>query len=237
LTLGAGAYPANSVLINIAPGATLNPGGALTLAGGQTLEGGGSIAGSLTSGAGSAVTPGYTNATGTLTVSGAISLAGATTMKLDGAANDELVSTSSLLSYGGSLVVTNISGNALVAGQMFTLFQAASFANSFTNITLPALGANLFWQNDLSTKGSITVGTTLTPDINSVLQSGGNLIFSGANGPANGIYYVLTSTNLALPLADWTRLSTNTFSASGGFSVTNPIAPGAPAGFFILEIP
>jgi hypothetical protein len=92
LTLGSGASISNSVRINIAPGATLNPGLTFTLPGGQTLEGGGAITGNLTGSAGSFVTPGYSNATGTLTASGAISLAGSTTMKLNGAANDQLAS-------------------------------------------------------------------------------------------------------------------------------------------------
>ena len=74
------------------------------------------------------------------------------------------------------------------------------------------------------------------PGINSFLQSGGNLVFSGTNGPASGAYYVLTSTNLSLPLSNWTVLSTNSFDASGNFSVTNPILGGGPPGFFILEL-
>jgi autotransporter-associated beta strand protein len=239
LALSSPAYISDSVSIDIAAGATLNAGGTLILPSGQTLEGGGSVAGNLTSSAGSTVTPGSNSATGTLTVSGALVLQGATYMKLNGAANDELVASSSILSYGGSLIVTNLPGNTLAAGDTFTLFNAASYANSFASITLPALGAGLVWQTNLSVNGTISVvsATSPTPVINSFLQSGGNLIFSGTNGSAGGTYYVLTSTNLTVPLASWTRLSTNTFGAAGTFSVTNPIVPGVPASFFILEIP
>jgi autotransporter-associated beta strand protein len=238
LAFGTGGSVTNSILINIAPGATLAPSVTLTLPSGQTLEGGGAIAGNLTSSAGSIVTPGYTNATGTLTVSGAVSLAGSTFIKLNGAANDELAASSNM-SYGGSLIVTNLPGNTLVAGDTFTLFQAASYSNSFASIILPALSAGLVWQTNLSTSGSISVVTPAPaiPDINSISKSGGNLIFSGTNGPLNGTYYVLTSTNLALPLTSWTRLSTNTFSATGTFSVTNPIVTGGPPSFFVVEVP
>jgi hypothetical protein len=184
------------------------------------------------------VTPGYPNITGTLSVSGAISLAGNTVMKLNGAANDALAASSNI-TYGGSLLVTNLPGNTLAAGDTFTLFPAASYAGAFVSITLPPLGSGLLWQTNLSTTGSISVVTPSAPipDINSVLKSGTNLVFSGTNGPANGTYYVLTSTNLTAPLIQWTILSTNTFSATGSFSVTNPIVAGGTPSFFVLEIP
>jgi hypothetical protein len=47
---------------------------------------------------------------------------------------------------------------------------------------------------------------------------------------------VLASTNLGLPLANWTVLSTNAFDAGGNFSFTNPLNPNAAAQeFYILE--
>ncbi len=44
-----------------------------------------------------------------------------------------------------------------------------------------------------------------------------------AHGTNNGPYYVLSSTNVALPLSNWTRLQTNSFDANGNFSFTNTI--------------
>src|SRR5262249_19324182 len=47
------------------------------------------------------------------------------------------------------------------------------------------------------------------PTIGSISLSGGsNLIISGSGGPTNGSYYVLTSTNVALPASNWTRIGT-----------------------------
>jgi len=204
---------------------------------GQTLLGGGSVTNGLTSSAGSTVAPGSTNTTGTLTVSGAVTLGGATYMKLSGATNDQVNSLTNIV-YGGTLIVTNI-GSALSAGSNFALFHGTSYSGSFTSITLPTLGSSLFWQTNLSVNGTISVvgPSSPIPNINSVSQSGSNLIFSGTNGPASGTYYVLTSTNLALPVSSWTRLSTNSFSASGTFSVTNPIVTSGPPGFFVVEVP
>jgi hypothetical protein len=43
---------------------------------------------------------------------------------------------------------------------------------------------------------------------------------SGTGGVANGVYYILGSTNLET----WTPVSTNSFDASGDFNVTLPVA-------------
>ena len=73
------------------------------------------------------------------------------------------------------------------------------------------------------------------PAINHVTNLGGSLVFSGTNGAPNGTYYVLTSTNLALPVANWTRVSTNAFSSSGTFSVTNAINPAVGQQFYLIS--
>ena len=83
----------------------------------------------------------------------------------------------------------------------------------------------------------LTVLPVTTPTISTVAKEGSNLVFSGTGGVAGGPYHVLTSTNLLLPLTDWTSLSSNVFGSSGEFSVTNPIAPNTPQRYFILQTP
>jgi hypothetical protein len=69
-----------------------------------------------------------------------------------------------------------------------------------------------------------------------MLTADGNLVFSGTNGPAGAQYRILTTTNVALPLAEWTPVWTNVFAADGSYSYTN--TPGAnAAGFFLLVSP
>lgn len=63
----------------------------------------------------------------------------------------------------------------------------------------------------------------------------GNLIFSGSNGIADGTFHVFTSTNLLLPLASWTMISTGSFDATGAFSITNPISTGTPQRFYRIK--
>ena len=64
-----------------------------------------------------------------------------------------------------------------------------------------------------------------------------SLILSGTNGIEGNTYYVLASTNVAAPLADWQPVSTNVFQAGGVFSVTNPVSSAMPARFYRLQLP
>ena len=66
--------------------------------------------------------------------------------------------------------------------------------------------------------------------------SGGNLVLKGSGGAPGGTYYLLTTTNVAGPLANWTRLSINTFSATGIFSNAVPINLSEPQRFYALMI-
>jgi hypothetical protein len=74
------------------------------------------------------------------------------------------------------------------------------------------------------------------PVISSVILSGGNFVFAGSGGVTNGTFYVLTSTNVALPRGQWTLLSTNQFDANGNFAVTNAVDPAAPQTFYLLQL-
>ncbi|MGH3631275.1 MAG: LamG-like jellyroll fold domain-containing protein, partial [Sciscionella sp.] len=74
------------------------------------------------------------------------------------------------------------------------------------------------------------------PRIVAVTVSGGNLIFNGTNGAADWPYYVLTSTNLALPMTNWTIIATQAFNAGGNFSFTNSPDPNTPQSFYQLRL-
>jgi hypothetical protein len=65
--------------------------------------------------------------------------------------------------------------------------------------------------------------------------SGATLVINGTNGTAGLQYSVLTSTNLALPLSQWTSMTTNTF-AGGSFSVTNTVTSTAPQSYYALQL-
>ncbi len=76
------------------------------------------------------------------------------------------------------------------------------------------------------------------PGIASFSLSGTNLVINGSNGLSELTYYVLTSTNLALPLHLWTPVATNFLNASGNFTitVTNAVNLNVPQCFYILQM-
>jgi hypothetical protein len=73
------------------------------------------------------------------------------------------------------------------------------------------------------------------PRITSCALSAGNLLFAGTNGAPGWSYYILSSTNVALPIASWKRLATNQFSANGTFASTNAVN-GAAQQYFLLQL-
>jgi hypothetical protein len=85
-------------------------------------------------------------------------------------------------------------------------------------------------------QGELWVVGTNPPVISGATAAGGYFIFSGTGGTPGWEYVVLSSTNVALPLPQWTRIQTNTFDASGNFSVTNPMDPGVRENFFRLDV-
>jgi hypothetical protein len=218
----------------------------LTLAGGQTLAGIGGINGSLVVSSGATISPAGTNITlgitegsnltGTIAASGNVTLNGATVIKLNGSGTNDVVQAGANMMYGGSLSLVNISGSPLAPGNTFHIFSAAGHSGSFMNITPATPGAGLVWDTSQLNSGILSVATgTTQPFISSAQLSGGNLVLSGSNGVVNGTYCVLTSTNVAAPLASWTVLSTNNFAVNGAFSITNSLDSNVAQCFYLLK--
>jgi hypothetical protein len=244
----------DSAFINILPGSTLeyynSVGKLFTLASSQLLKGGG-LVNNCDAVLNGLVAPGsgQNGSVGTLSFSGytstgGVTLAGTAWMKLNRNSNtnsDQIVSRK-FLTYGGSLIVTNV-GAALQAGDTFTLFKAAGgFNSSFASIVLPPLAGSLFWNtNQLATNGVISVGSTVVPpgvfaNVNYNQVANGIVTFNATNATPNGAYTLLMTTNLTTPLNQWTPVATGNFDANGnlnGLSVTNN-PPGSQA-FFILK--
>jgi fibronectin-binding autotransporter adhesin len=216
----------------------------LTLAAGQTLLGNGTIYGNLTVGPGGTVLAGTNfTAIGLLSVSNNVALQGDTYVKLNAATktNDVIITTntSGAISYGGTLTLTNISATPFAAGESFQIFSATNYSGAFTSIVPVTPGAGLAWNTNTLSSGilSVVVGTApAQPGITSITLSGTQLVISGTNGTAGQQYNVLESTNLLTPVANWTPISTNTFSGSA-FSVTNTVNPHAPQNFYLLRLP
>jgi hypothetical protein len=75
------------------------------------------------------------------------------------------------------------------------------------------------------------------PSIASISISGGNMVLTGSGGSAGGTFYVRASGDIALPLATWTSIATNTFDGSGNFNLSLPYNPALPVQFFAIQVP
>jgi hypothetical protein len=66
--------------------------------------------------------------------------------------------------------------------------------------------------------------------------SGGHIVITGTSPDSGQSYRILTSTNLALPMANWTPAATSTFGGAG-FTNTIPLTPGVPASYYRVVEP
>ncbi|MFM2083003.1 MAG: hypothetical protein RL380_1694 [Verrucomicrobiota bacterium] len=208
------------------------------------LTGNGSLGGAVSLAATATLKPGG-NAIGRFTMSGSLALAAGSTnfMQLDKAngTNDTVVNLGSL-TCGGTLAISNL-GGTLANGDVFHLFRFAGATNIsgvFDEIILPTPPPGIAWNtNAIYTSGQLILGTVASPSpaFNSFTLNGSELVFAGTNGTASGNYYVLTSTNVATPVASWTSIATNVFALDGSFSYTNAVDTNAPQNYFRLQLP
>ena len=210
-------------------------GGPVSVSASATLGGIGTIGGTV--GVSGTLRPGN-NAIGKLTVNNTVTLSGTTVMEINRTTgtNDQLAATS--ISLGGTLVVTNLSGT-LQAGNTFTLFSGSLGGSGITPTSLPPLWPGLSWNTgSLNSAGTISVtGTPIPPQIANVGVSGPNLVLSGSGGLAGATYYVVSTNNVAAPLANWPRIATNTFAADGKFTNSLPFSLATPQSFFSIRVP
>lgn len=94
-----------------------------------------------------------------------------------------------------------------------------------------------FGESASSAKASATPVVPPRPVIGSVLSKNGNLILAVTNGSAQGLCYLLRSTNLMLPPAQWPRTATNTFNSSGILNFTNAESPNQLPQYYLLQTP
>ncbi len=205
-----------------------------------TLGGSGTIYGATTIAAGSLLMAGSsTNSIGVLTVGNSLTLSAGCTnwVKLNkSAATNDLLNVSGTLTLAGNLSVTNFAGT-IVAGDSFKLFNAASYSGAFATTNLPALAAGLAWQNTTVTDGTLRVVAITPPTIASVSVSASKLILRITGGPAGSPFHVLSTTNVALPVAGWTPIWSNNFNSGGLGGYTNPLPATNPWLFYKIAVP
>jgi hypothetical protein len=113
-----------------------------------------------------------------------------------------------------------------------------SGALNLTNtVTVRATAAESGYNNSVAASATFTIIALPPLRITSINVSGPTLTLKAANGSTNGVYYLLTSTNVKTPLNQWTRVLTNQFDGNGNLNLsTNIINPTDVQRFFILQM-
>jgi rhamnogalacturonan endolyase len=88
-----------------------------------------------------------------------------------------------------------------------------------------------------SSYAGVATATTPLPQFTGFDADSAGLVYTGTDGPAGAEYYVISSTDPALPPDAWLPVATNRFNALGGFSFTNAVDPAAPQVFYRVRLP
>jgi autotransporter-associated beta strand protein len=234
---------------NTYTGRTLANGGGLSVTGsigtggvtvnGATLSGSGVIQGPVMVSSGGVLSIGNS---GPLTINNSlVLLPGSTTVVTinPAGAGHAAVQGLSSVSFGGTLVVNNLSG-ALSLGQSFSIFGPAPSSGNFSSIQPPP-GTWLRWRFDPATGQISVVSSASQPVFTSVNLAGSSLAFQLASGPPGSACYVISSSDLSQPVAAWTRIATNVFDMGGNCAASHDVsADGAGQmylGAFVIPSP
>jgi hypothetical protein len=148
------------------------------------------------------------------------------------------------LSWNDSVGATNYNvKRALASGGPYTNILTTTAATNYTDASV-TLGPTYYYvvsavdsfgQSTNSAPASASLGPPPHPVIAAPLLQGTNLVLSGTGGLPNTPYHVLTSTNLALPTAQWTPVGTDSFASNGTFKFTNTQDPNSPQLYYLLQ--
>ncbi|MGA3162862.1 MAG: glycosyl hydrolase family 28 protein [Verrucomicrobiota bacterium] len=152
--------------------------------------------------------------------------------------NNSAIVVAGNLNLNGTLNITNAAGFTATNYILFTY--TGSLTNTLVLGAKPVINSYLY-RLDTNTAGQVKLVVTAPSPPNfgniQVANGGGSFVMSGTGGVTNGTYYVLTSTNVALPLNQWMPVATNPFDASGNFAFTNTPATNTLQMFYLLQLP
>ncbi|HOX57257.1 MAG TPA: hypothetical protein P5205_11480 [Candidatus Paceibacterota bacterium] len=204
-------------------GGTVQVTNGLTLCTNGTLTGSATLDGSVTNSG--TIEPG--SSPGSFNIAGSLVLLPGSRLRLElggpeaGSQYDQL-NVSNAVTYGGTVTVQLINGFTPSAGQVFQLINTPSRLGAFAGASLPALPAGLTWTNRLAADGSIAVVAQEVPPqlLNPLVLGNGSFQF-GFTNPAGASFTVLTATNPALPLSNWTALGPPAEPSPGQYQFTD----------------
>ncbi len=206
---------------------------------GATLGGNNAIlAAPVSVAAGGTIAPGLPGGNvGIMTINNSLTLAAGSFTKVKinktAAANDTLAGLT-VLTYGGTLVVSNLSGT-LTTADKFPIFKAGSYAGTFIAVSPASPGAGLAWDTStLATDGTlrIAVGTATNPTNLTATVVGGNSLQLSWPADHTGWTLEVQTNSLQAGLGtNWVAVANST----GTNIISVPIVPSNGSVFYRLQ--
>jgi hypothetical protein len=200
-------------------------------------------------GNGTGLLPGGANVAGTLMLDGTLSFAANAEATFDlsndpeNGANDAvvLIRNGTVAGNGASVIVhptTTLSQNDYV---LFDVQGTGHVTSDFYLLPnwsgTPPTGAGNYRVVTINNQVLLRHVSLPQPVFAGPVVSGANLKLSGGGGAAGASYRLLSSTNVALPLANWTPVLTNNFASDGSFTNQIPINATEAHRFYCVVTP
>jgi len=124
--------------------------------------------------------------------------------------------------------VTETTNSFTLSGNLGVSFEVANFL----------FGTPTDWLANVGTFDFTGYTAPLTaPVIHQLAMSGGNLTLQATNGLPGSSFTLVSATNLAQPLSQWSAAVTGAFDGNGASSNSVPVIPTEPARFFRIQQP
>ncbi len=202
---------------------------------GGSLGGTGLITAPVSVEVGGTIAPGPS--IGTLTISNSLTLNGTTVIKVSHTRADKVAGLTNVV-FGGTLkiiIASNVTGT-----EVFTLFEAApgGYSGDFATYDLPTLAAPLAWDHStIPVDGTLRItGGVEAPQISLITRASNGSFQLTGTGPGTGAYRIFATTNVALPLANWTQIASGNF-VGGAFTFTDQNATNYVQRFYSVATP
>lgn len=133
-------------------------------------------------------------------------------------------------------IAASTTGNATDAAQLQYVFLRANSSTTSGINEVDDLRVGSTWAEVTPTGGETPPTPTAQPRITQSFLAPGGLVLRGTNGTASGVYRVLSSPSVTIPMANWPAIATNLFDASGNFDSTNPVSPADAQRFYRILV-
>jgi hypothetical protein len=128
---------------------------------------------------------------------------------------------------------------ATVSGGPYATLATGLVATNFTDLTTLPNTVYFYTVSAANACGASAASSEVSAPLllAASLLSPGSVLLKGYGGPPGREYFVLGTTNLALPASNWTRLVTNVFSSQGTFTFTftNAVEAGSAQQYYLIQ--